>query len=122
MIDSIQKKQRGIIKISLYLTIQKREHEKKVFADIFIFLINYSFILADASPENNFSKRQFPPPGELFSPNSNGARYLDPKYSRWISVDPALGEYVPAAGKGNSSDAGNLPGMGGIYNSVNGNL
>ncbi|MBQ1832786.1 MAG: RHS repeat-associated core domain-containing protein, partial [Treponema sp.] len=27
-----------------------------------------------------------------------GARYLDPKYSRWISVDPALGEYIPAAG------------------------
>lgn len=29
---------------------------------------------------------------------------------------------MPAAGKGNASDAGNLPGMGGIYNSVNGNL
>ena len=29
---------------------------------------------------------------------------------------------MPAAGKGNSSDAGNLPGMGGIYNFVNGNL
>ncbi len=52
----------------------------------------------------------------------NGARYLDPKYSRWISTDPALGEYVPSACKGNASDAGNLPGMGGIYNSVNGNL
>ena len=51
-----------------------------------------------------------------------GARYLDPKYSRWLSTDPALGEYVPAAGKGNASDIGNLPGMGGIYNSVNGNL
>ena len=51
-----------------------------------------------------------------------GARYLDPKYSRWISVDPALGEYVPGAGKANTKDAGGLPGMGGIYNSVNGNL
>ena len=50
------------------------------------------------------------------------ARYLDPKYSRWISVDPALGEYVPGAGKANTKDAGGLPGMGGIYNSVNGNL
>ena len=46
-----------------------------------------------------------------------GARYLDPKYSRWISVDPALGEYVPGAGKSNEAD--NLPGMGGLFNSVN---
>ncbi len=51
-----------------------------------------------------------------------GTRYLDPKYSRWISVDPALGEYIPAAGKGNSENAGNLPGMGGIYNHINGDL
>ena len=68
----------------------------------------------------NFLKRDFPPPGELFSQNTNGARYLDPKYSRWISTDPALGEYVPAAGKSNEADK--LPGMGGIYNSINGNL
>ncbi|TWI78860.1 RHS repeat-associated protein [Treponema putidum] len=25
-----------------------------------------------------------------------GARYLDPKYSRWLSGDPALGEYIPS--------------------------
>ena len=48
-----------------------------------------------------------------------GARYLDPKYSRWISTDPALGEYIPAAGKGT---AGKLPGMGGVFNAVNLNL
>ena len=46
-----------------------------------------------------------------------GARYLDPKYSRWISVDPALGEYIPGAGK--SDEADKLPGMGGVFNSVN---
>jgi RHS repeat-associated protein len=44
-----------------------------------------------------------------------GARYLDPKTSRWLSADPAMGEYVPQAGKG----AGGLPGMGGVYNTVN---
>jgi RHS repeat-associated protein len=44
-----------------------------------------------------------------------GARYLDPKTSRWLSTDPAMGEYVPATGKG----AGNLPGLGGIFNYVN---
>ena len=47
-----------------------------------------------------------------------GARYLDPRYSRWLSTDPALGEYVPA----NRKDAENLPGMGGVFNHINGNL
>ena len=40
-----------------------------------------------------------------------GARYLDPRYSRWISTDPALGEYIPSAGK----DISKLPSEG-IYN------
>ena len=35
-----------------------------------------------------------------------GARYLDPRYSRWISTDPALGEYIPGAGKATASEAG----------------
>ena len=38
-----------------------------------------------------------------------GARYLDPKTSRWLSGDPALGEYT----------AGSPAGNGGIYNHVN---
>ena len=40
-----------------------------------------------------------------------GARYLDPKYSRWLSGDPALGEYIPIAGEDNYK----LP-AGGIFN------
>ncbi|MDR0443347.1 MAG: RHS repeat-associated core domain-containing protein [Treponema sp.] len=44
-----------------------------------------------------------------------GARYLDPKTARWLSGDPAMGEYVPAPGQ----DAGKLPGVGGIFNYVN---
>jgi RHS repeat-associated protein len=44
-----------------------------------------------------------------------GARYLDPRAARWAGGDPALGEYVPAAGRG----SGGLPGMGGVYNTVN---
>jgi len=51
-----------------------------------------------------------------------GARYLDPKYSRWISTDPALGDYIPAAGKANAKDMANLPGMGGIFNHINADL
>ena len=41
-----------------------------------------------------------------------GARYLDPKYSRWLSGDPALSEYM----------AGSSVGAGGIYNTVNFNV
>ena len=44
-----------------------------------------------------------------------GARYLDPKYSRWLSGDPALGEYIPSSG----ADPSKLAGMGGVYNTIN---
>ena len=37
-----------------------------------------------------------------------GARYLDAKYSRWMSADPAVGEYMSGSSAG-----------GGIYNTVN---
>ena len=54
-----------------------------------------------------------------------GARYLDSKYSRWLSTDPALQSYIP---QGNSSqedkakEISQLPGMGGIYNTINSHL
>jgi RHS repeat-associated protein len=53
-----------------------------------------------------------------------GARYLDPKYSRWISADPALGEYLPQAPVNDEAKKHNrsLPGGGGIYNTINLNL
>ena len=38
-----------------------------------------------------------------------GARYLDPKYSRWLSGDPAITDYM----------AGTSAGEGGVYNTVN---
>ena len=53
-----------------------------------------------------------------------GARYLDPKYSMWISTDPALGEYIPKAPINEEAKRynQNLPGMGGVFNHINGNL
>ena len=53
-----------------------------------------------------------------------GARYLDPKYSMWISTDPALGEYIPKAPINEEAKRynQNLPGMGGVFNNINGNL
>ena len=49
------------------------------------------------------------------------ARYLDPKYSRWLSGDPALGEYIPQAPIDDEAKKHNenLPGLGGVYNTVN---
>jgi RHS repeat-associated protein len=50
-----------------------------------------------------------------------GARYLDPRTSRWISTDPAVGDYVPSAPVDDEAKKrnGKLPGMGGVFNLVN---
>ncbi|AGT44190.1 RHS repeat domain-containing protein [Treponema pedis] len=50
-----------------------------------------------------------------------GARYLDPKYSRWLSGDPALNDYIPKAPIDDEAKKHNenLPGMGGVFNIVN---
>jgi RHS repeat-associated protein len=50
-----------------------------------------------------------------------GARYLDPKTSRWISADPALGDYIPSAPVDDEAKKrnGSLPGQGGVFNHVN---
>ena len=53
--------------------------------------------------------------------NYYGARYLDPKYSRWLSGDPALSDYIPKAPIDDEAKKHNenLPGMGGVFNVVN---
>ena len=71
---------------------------------------------------HNFLHKKIPYLHALQGNREMAARYLDPKYSRWISVDPALGEYVPGAGKANAKDSANLPGMGGLFNAANLNL
>ena len=50
-----------------------------------------------------------------------GARYLNPKISGWISPDPALGDYLPRAplDEGARRYNRNLPGLGGVFNSLN---
>ncbi len=51
-------------------------------------------------------------------------RYLDAQYSRCLSTDPALGAYVPQAPINDDAKKHNqnLPGMGGVFNTVNMNL
>ncbi|GHV06718.1 hypothetical protein FACS189485_15710 [Spirochaetia bacterium] len=53
-----------------------------------------------------------------------GARYLDAKTSRWLSTDPAIGEYIPGAPINDEvkKQNGNLPGMGGVFNTINSHL
>ena len=80
--------------------------------DLFLFLLRYPFLLNNASKTQNSRGLKTP---QLNAPQGNiymGARYLDPKYSRWISVDPALGEYMNETKEG----------KGGILNSINLNL
>ena len=50
-----------------------------------------------------------------------GARYLDAKYSRWMSADPAVSDYIPLAPVSDEAKKHNqqLPGQGGVFNVVN---
>jgi RHS repeat-associated protein len=50
-----------------------------------------------------------------------GARYLNPQTGMWLSTDPAMGEYIPQAPLNDEARKynQNLPGMGGIFNTVN---
>jgi RHS repeat-associated protein len=58
-----------------------------------------------------------------------GARYLDPRFSKWMTADPALGKYLPGVGKAvayqfptlANSWRGHpdLPGLGGAFQSQN---
>jgi|GEM_PF-1972634 len=48
-----------------------------------------------------------------------GARYYDPKTSRWISTDPLIPRYLPTGDKKNDNK---LPGEGGVFNHLNLNL
>jgi RHS repeat-associated protein len=50
-----------------------------------------------------------------------GARYLNPRTSRWVSADPALDTYLPEVPINNEARRRNknLPGQGGVFNTVN---
>jgi len=69
-------------------------------------------------PRRNNTGKEIDPETGLYY---YGARYLDPKASRWLSGDPAVGEYIPSAPVNEEARKrnGNLPGMGGVFNYVN---
>ncbi|UTC78380.1 DUF4329 domain-containing protein [Treponema sp. OMZ 799] len=49
------------------------------------------------------------------------AKYCNHKHCRWLSEDPALNDYIPKAPVNDEAKKHNenLPGMGGIYNTIN---
>jgi RHS repeat-associated protein len=67
---------------------------------------------------NKFTGKELDPETGLYY---YGARYLDPKTGRWLSGDPAMGEYFPSAPVSDEARKrnGNLPGQGGVFNYVN---
>ena len=101
------------ILISLLLTTSEKSTQQGFIAELYLFFIRYTFLLEQSSNTKNSCASKTP---QLNVPQGNiymGARYLDPKYSRWLSTDPALTSYVERNYEGPSS---------GIYNSVNLNL
>ena len=117
VIDQSEEKKQKLSHILMLTTSPMQYMRLDTITDLFTFLLRYSFLLNDTSTPQNSRVQKTP---QLNVPQGNiymGARYLDPKYSRWISVDPALAEYIPSAGK--SDEADKLPGMGGVFNSVN---
>ena len=82
-----------------------KELDKKV-PQAYRVYVEDTFLPCDAGDARIFSKEET---GLYYY----GARYLDPKYSRWLSGDPALGEYLSDSSKSTS---------GGIYNSKNFNF
>lgn len=74
-------------------------------AEAYRVYVEDSFLPCDAGDACIFSKEET---GLYYY----GARYLDPKYSRWLSGDPALNDYM----------AGSSVGEDGIYNTVNFNV
>ena len=67
---------------------------------------------------NNFTGKELDAETGLYY---YGARYLDPKTGRWLSGDPAMGEYLPVAPVNDDARKRNqnLPGQGGVFNYVN---
>jgi RHS repeat-associated protein len=73
-----------------------------------------------------FTAKEFDPETGFYD---FGSRYLDPRFSKWMTADPALGGFLPSAGKAVAYQSPaltnkwrgypDLPGMGGAFQSKN---
>jgi RHS repeat-associated protein len=69
-----------------------------------------------------FTAKEFDPETGFYD---FGARYLDPRFSKWMTADPAVGSYLPGAGAAVASQSPalanswrghpDLPGLGGVF-------
>lgn len=107
------KNENNFLRLLLSLKLAEYKIAAESFSEIVFFLVQYSFLFEDTEKVlNSCASEQT----QLYTLQENrdlGARYLDPKYSLWISCDPALSYYVEGKSNGTS---------GGIYNSLNFNL
>ena len=120
------KNENNFLRLLLSLKLAEYKIAAESFSEIVFFLVQYSFLFEDTEKVLNSCDTE---QSQLYALQENrdlGARYLDPKYSRWISADPAMntGEYFPVAPVDDEAKKhnGNLPGMGGVFNTVNFNL
>ena len=118
------KNENNFLRLLLSLKLAEYKIAAESFSEIVFFLVQYSFLFEDTEKVLNSCGTE---QSQLYALQENrdlGARYLDPKYSRWLSTDPALGEYVPQAPINDEAKKHNqnLPGMGGIFNTINSNL
>lgn len=107
------KNENNFLRLLLSLKLAEYKIAAESFSEIVFFLVQYSFLFEDTEKVLNSCGTE---QSQLYALQENrglGARYLDPKYSMWISTDPALGEYI--------SDPENST-SGGIYNNINLNL
>ena len=118
------KNENNFLRLLLSLKLAEYKIAAESFSEIVFFLVQYSFLFEDTEKVlNSCGTEQC----QLYALQENrdlGARYLNPKYSMWISTDPALGEYIPMAPINDEAKRHNqnLPGMGGIFNHINSNL
>ena len=118
------KNENNFLRLLLSLKLAEYKITAESFSEIVFFLVQYSFLFEDTEKVLNSCGTE---QSQLYALQENrglGARYLDPRYSMWISTDPALGEYIPKAPINEEAKRynQNLPGMGGIFNHINNNL
>ena len=107
------KNENNFLRLLLSLKLAEYKIAAESFSEIVFFLVQYSFLFEDTEKVLNSCGTE---QSQLYALQENrglGARYLDPRYSMWLSTDPALSYYVEGKSNGYS---------GGIFNSINLNL
>ena len=106
------KNENNFLRLLLSLKLAEYKIAAESFSEIVLFLVQYSFLFEDTEKILNSCDSEQSQLYTLQGDRGIGARYLDAKYSRWLSADPALNDYV----------GGTSFGEGGVFNYVNLNL